>query len=107
VVDRWTSYREFWFATDSAVIQDAERTKLVEVAAYINANPSLMIGIDASMDPRGSERSDQSLRDRRIKAIRDGLVQAGVSSQRISAGAFGDAELRQDRRVEVLFATTH
>ena len=105
VVDCWTSFREIWFANDSAVIQDAERTKLVEVAAYMNANPSLKLGIDGSMDPRGSESSNRNLSDRRVKAIREGLIEAGLSSQRISAGAFGEAELRRDRRVEVLFAT--
>jgi outer membrane protein OmpA-like peptidoglycan-associated protein len=89
------------------VIQDSERAKVVEIAVYMNANPSLKIGIDGSMDPRGSESSNRNLGDRRVKAIRDGLVEAGVPSQRISAGAFGDVEMRRDRRVEVLFASSN
>jgi hypothetical protein len=34
------------------------------------------------------------------------LIDAGVPASRISIGAFGDPQTRQDRRVEVLFATS-
>ncbi|NOT01833.1 MAG: OmpA family protein [Phycisphaerales bacterium] len=107
VVDSWTSYRDFWFEFDSAQIHDSERNKLTEIAAYMNRNPSLMIGIDGSTDPRGTDPKNQDLCDRRVQAIHDALVGAGIPAARISAGAFGDVELRRDRRVEVLFATAN
>jgi outer membrane protein OmpA-like peptidoglycan-associated protein len=106
-VDCWTPYREFWFQQNSAVIQDSDQPKLVEIAVYMKANPSLKIGIDGSMDPGGTESSNRNLSDQRVKAIRDGLVEAGVPSHRISAGAFGDVEMRRDRRVEVLFTSAN
>ncbi len=105
VVDRWTSYRDFWFQFDSAQIQSSEQSKLTEIAIYMKKNPSLQIGIDGSMDPRGTDPRDQSLSDNRVKAIRDALVEAGVPAHQISFGAFGDPDLRRDRRVEVLIAT--
>ena len=44
----------------------------------MNANPSLELGIDGSMDPNGAAPRDQSLRDNRVEAVRLSLVQAGV-----------------------------
>jgi hypothetical protein len=107
VVDRWTSYRDFWFQYDSAVIQNSEEAKVAEVATYLKRNPSLQIAIDGSMDPNGTDPRDQSLSDDRVNAIRDALVDAGVPRERISLGSFGDESLRRDRRVEVLIATAN
>jgi len=99
VLSCWTSYREFWFENDSAEIVGSEKDKMADVAAYINRNPSLQVGIDGCSlnDPR-----QQNLCDRRTKAVADALVAAGVPSHRVSVGAYGDVQLRRDRRVEVL-----
>lgn len=105
VMECWTSYRDVWFQDNSAEIQSPENNKLAEVATYMKANPSLEIGIDGSLDPRGTNARDRDLSDRRVKAIRDSLVEAGVSASNIKVGAFGDPELRRDGRVEVLIAT--
>jgi outer membrane protein OmpA-like peptidoglycan-associated protein len=53
-----------------------------------------------------SDPRDQNLSDRRISAVRDALIQAGVPSYKIQTGAFGDARLTRDRRVEVLISTS-
>jgi outer membrane protein OmpA-like peptidoglycan-associated protein len=106
VVDRWVSYRDFWFDTDTAVIHEADWDKVAEIAAYMKANPSLVLGIDASANPRTTEWRDQDMSNRRVKAIRDSLIRAGVPANRISDGMFGDVRLRRDRRVEVLIKTS-
>jgi len=105
VVDRWISFRDFWFESDKAIIHDADTDKVAEIAAYMNANPSLQLGIDGSTNPQATEWSDKDLRDRRIKAVRDSLIAAGVSSNRISDGMFGNANFRRNGRVEVLIKT--
>jgi len=107
VVSCWTSYREFWFGYGSADINSSEANKISEIAAYMKQNPSLEIGIDGSMDPRGTDPRDQDLSNRRVNAIRNALIKAGVPANQIKAGAFGDVDLRHDRRVEVLFATAN
>jgi outer membrane protein OmpA-like peptidoglycan-associated protein len=106
MVDRWVSYRDFWFDTDTAVIHEADSDKVAEIAAYMKANSSLVLGIDASTNPRATEWRDRDLSDRRVKAIRDSLIRAGVPANRINAGMFGDVRLRRDRRVEVFIRTT-
>jgi outer membrane protein OmpA-like peptidoglycan-associated protein len=106
VVDRWTSFREFMFDYNAANLQAGDSTKINEIASYMNANPSLQLGIDGSMAPRGSDPRDQDLSNRRISAVRDALIQAGVPSSKIQTGAFGDSRLTRDRRVEVLISTS-
>jgi hypothetical protein len=107
VVEGWVSYRDFWFDADTAVIHNADSYKVAAIAAYMKANPSLVLGIDGSTNPRGATpRRDQDLCNRRIDAVRDSLIQAGVSANRISAGKFGEAKFRRDGRVEVLIRTS-
>ena len=105
MVDRWISYRDFVFEYDKAEIRPSETSTVSEIAAYMKQNPSLRVGIDGTMDLRGTDPRNQELSDRRVNAVRDALMQAGVSAEKISIGAFGDANLRRDRRVEVLICT--
>ena len=62
-VDRWTSFREFVFEYNGANITTVDQSKVTEIAGYLNPNPSLQVGIDGSMDPRGNDPRDQGLSD--------------------------------------------
>jgi OOP family OmpA-OmpF porin len=101
VVGRWTSYRDFWFERSEDGIRPSDTSKVSEIAAYMKQNPSLQIGIDTFLDPR-----NQDLRDRRVNAVRDALIQAGVPAEKIGTGAFGDPKPRRYARVEVLITTS-
>jgi hypothetical protein len=100
VIAHWTSYRNFSFENGEDGIASSDAVKLSRIAAYIKLNPSLQLGIDTYKFP-----SNQDLRDRRINAVRVGLIDAGVPAEKISTGAFGDPLPRNDARVEVLIAT--
>jgi outer membrane protein OmpA-like peptidoglycan-associated protein len=82
-------------------------SKVSEVAAYINQNPSLQVGIDGSTAASGTEPRNENLNGRRVETVRAALIAAGVPSYRISTGAFGDTGLTQDRRVEVLISSVN
>jgi outer membrane protein OmpA-like peptidoglycan-associated protein len=101
VIGRWMSYRDFWFESGEAGIRPSDTSKVSEIAAYIKQNPSLQVGIDTFMDS-----PNQDLRDRRVNAVRDALIQAGVPAEKIWAGAFGDPKPRRNARVEVLISTS-
>jgi outer membrane protein OmpA-like peptidoglycan-associated protein len=107
VVDRWVSYRDFWFDFDKSDMQASETAKVADIASYLKKNPSLQVGIDGSMDARGTDPRNQELSDRRVNAIRESLIKAGVPAEKIKSGAFGDERLRRDRRVEVLISTAN
>jgi len=115
VVEKWTAFRNFLFDFDRADIRSAETDKVWEIAAYMRQNPSLQVGIDGYADPRGTDPHNQALSQRRVDAVRDALIEAGVPAYKIQAVAFGTARppcndsteacWQRDRRVEVLIRT--
>lgn len=105
ILSQWTSYREYWFDANQAVIHEADAHKAAEITAYMKQNPSLELGLDASTNPRATKQRDIEMRGRRIQAIRDALMDAGMPASRITHGNLGDVELRRDGRVEVLIRT--
>jgi len=106
VVDRWISYRTFWFDYNTVNLRGSDNGQVSEIAEYMKQNPSLKLGIDGSI-PSGSNLSNQDLSDRRVSTVYNALINAGVPYSRIEKGAFGDAQLSRDRRVEVLLRTSN
>ena len=114
-VKNWSSFRDFLFSFDQSAIRANETSHVNDVAAYLKQNPTARVGIDGHTDPRGTDAYNQSLSERRVNAIRDALVTAGVPSDKIHTGAFGESQPKcsestescwqRDRRVEVLIGT--
>ena len=103
VVDCWTTFRKVAFERNSASIPRSEQYKITEIAAYLRDNPTLQIGLDNAVSTDGN--NDRDLANRRVNAIRDSLVQSGVSRDKIQYGAIGDPSNRREQVVEVLFST--
>ncbi len=105
VIGAWALYRDIRFEESQSALRASEIAKVAEIAKYLKANPSLRIGLDGTMAPRGSDPRDQKLSDQRVVTIRDALIEAGVPATSIQLGAFGDPALTADRRVPVLIST--
>jgi len=111
---RWTSFKDILFDFDKSAIRVNEMVKVSEIADYAKQNPSVKVGIDGHTDPRGTDKYNQALSERRVNSIRDALLGAGVPSGKITTGAFGEMRLKchvatqecwqSDRRVEVLIS---
>lgn len=101
VVEHWTSYRDFRFDQDQAVVHPADQAQVAAIAACPKANPSLIVGIDGSTDPRATRWQDLDLNNRRVSAVRSSLLAAGVPASGIGTGAYGDPRLWRDGRVQV------
>ena len=86
---RWTTLKDFMFDYDRSDIRYSESRKPAEVAAYMSQNPSVRLGIDGYTDSRGTSQYNQQLNQRRVTAVRDALIQAGVPADRIDTGTFG------------------
>jgi outer membrane protein OmpA-like peptidoglycan-associated protein len=114
-MQQWASFKDFQFDTDKSDIRSNEMSKITEIATYMRQNLSATVGIDGHADPRGTDQYNQALSQRRVDAVRDALAKAGVQSDRIKTGAFGEQKLQcsestvacwqRDRRVEVLIGT--
>jgi len=112
---QWSTFRDFLFDFDKSAIRSNETSHVSDVAAYLKQNPSARVGIDGHTDPRGTDLFNQGLSERRVNAIRDALVTAGVPGGKIHTGAFGETQPKcnestepcwqRDRRVEVLIGT--
>lgn len=109
------SFRDILFDTDKSDIRANETSKVADVAAYVKQNPTFQVGINGYAVPRGTEQYNQALSQRRVNAIRDALVKAGVASDKIQSAAFGEQKplctestdicWQRDRRVDVGFRT--
>jgi outer membrane protein OmpA-like peptidoglycan-associated protein len=112
----WTSFKNFLFDFDKSDIRANDMSEVSDIAAYVKQNPSTKVGIDGHTDPRGTDKYNQALSERRVNAIRDALIKAGVPADKILTGAFGESRLicnqsteecwQRDRRVEVLISTS-
>jgi peptidoglycan-associated lipoprotein len=106
------SLKEIMFDYDRSDIRYSESRKPSEVAAYMNQNPSVRLGIDGYTDLRGTSQYNLPLNQRRVTAVRDALIQAGVPEDRIETGTVGSDRLmcnpsteqcsQREGRVEVL-----
>lgn len=114
-IKNWATFGNFLFDTDKSEVRANETSKISDIAAYMQKNPSVQVGIDGFADPRGTDAYNQSLSERRVNTIRDALVAAGVPSDKIRTGAFGEQRIKchefneacwqSDRRVEVLMGS--
>ena len=114
----WASLRDFTFDYDRTDIRSFELNQPSEIAAYVRQNPSVRLGIDGSTDLlRGTNQYNSGLSQRRMATVRDALIQAGVSPDRIETGAFAAQRAncndslercsQRDGRVEVLVRTAN
>lgn len=96
-LDRWTSFRDFWFDSNRSELQAFASEQISDIANHVRRHPGQRVGIDGAIDPRRAE-----LANRRRISIRNALLRAGVPADRIETGDFGNPQLRRDLRVEVL-----
>ena len=79
------------FRTDEAVLVDATRDRLAQLAGTLAQMNDIRIQLDGFADERGAADYNQSLSDRRVQFIRDQFVAAGVHPDRIRATAHGES----------------
>jgi outer membrane protein OmpA-like peptidoglycan-associated protein len=110
---RWTSLRDIMFDYNRADIRATEMSKIADIAVYTSQNPSVRLGIDGATDLlRGSNQYNGALSQQRVGNVRDALIRAGVSANRIETGGFGAERAKcndanelcsqRDGRVEVM-----
>lgn len=110
----WQSFANIMFDVNKATLRPAETAKIADIVAYLKDNPSFHVELEGYADPRGSGSHNLALSKKRVDAVRDALISAGVATERIRVGAYGElntvckakgaACLQLDRRVEVLVA---
>ena len=82
----------------------------------MNENPQVTVGLDGHVDDAQANDNDPTLSVRRVSAVRQALITAGIAPSRISSGGFGSRTpvcqsftencRSLNRRVEILAART-
>lgn len=107
------SFRDVLFAYDRTEVQPDELAKIGQIADFVKQTDGVLVMLDGHADPRGGDKYNLSLSQRRVQAVREALVKAGVPAERISVAASGEKRpkcaeqtedcYQADRRVEVYF----
>jgi len=108
----WSSVENVQFEFKEAAIQSKCTDKLAKLVTWMNANPKIAIGLDGHADDMQANDNDRTLSARRVSAVRQALITAGIAPGRISSGDFGarvplcrtgsENCLSLNRRVEIL-----
>ena len=83
-------FEPIFFGFDQYNIGADERTKLQDVATYLDANPDARILIEGYCDWKGTPAYNKSLGDRRASSVKQYLADLGADSNRIDVLSMGD-----------------
>ncbi len=84
----WQPLENIQFAARQVGISENCGNKIAKLVAWLQANPSLEVGLDGHADQ--GDRESRDLAERRVEAVHAALITAGVDPARIEVGAFGD-----------------
>jgi len=80
-----------YFDLDKSTIKSSEKSKIESVGSYLNANAQFAVLIEGHCDERGTEQYNLSLGERRALAVREYLINLGISSQRVHTITYGES----------------
>ena len=108
------SMSDVLFKTGSFELLPGARERLAKISGIVLAYPSLHLQVEGHTDSVGSEEYNQQLSEKRAGAVRDYLVQQGISEGAIEARGFGKTDpvasnetaegRQQNRRVEMVIS---
>jgi len=106
------SMSDVLFDTGKYALNAGTREKLAKIAGILVAYPSLAIQVGGYTDNAGGDEMNQKLSQNRAGAVRDYIVQQGVSAASVTARGFGNASpvasndvavgRQENRRVELV-----
>lgn len=79
-----------YFDFDSSLVKSSEQDKVAGVAGALSENMSNLLQVEGHCDERGTEGYNLALGERRALSLRDALVAAGVSPDRIQTISYGE-----------------
>jgi outer membrane protein OmpA-like peptidoglycan-associated protein len=78
------------FEFKQAAIQSKCVDKIAKLVSWMNANPQVAVGLDGHVYDAQANDNDPTLSVRRVSAVRQALITAGIAPSRISSGDFGN-----------------
>lgn len=81
--------RDIFFGYDSWTISDDQRQALTRDADWMKSNPGAAVKVEGHCDERGTTAYNLVLGEKRAKAVRNYLVELGISANRLSVVSYG------------------
>jgi peptidoglycan-associated lipoprotein len=81
--------QDVFYDYNTAAIRDDQKAAITADAAWLQAHPGTAVVIEGHCDERGTDEYNLALGERRARAVKDALVAAGISADRISTVSFG------------------
>jgi len=102
-------FSPLYFSFDSYSVEPGESSKIQQVSSALSSGSDRLI-IAGFTDERGTQEYNRGLGERRAQAVRQALIDAGISADRIQTVSFGsempansasnEAAWAQNRRAE-------
>jgi outer membrane protein OmpA-like peptidoglycan-associated protein len=87
-----------YFAFGSAVLDPADMEQLSKTASWLRQHPDQQVVIEGHTDAIGTHQYNQELGEQRARAVRDYLIQLGVTEERLTAVSLGEEQpVSEDR----------
>ena len=86
---RSQQFEPAFFAFDSAVLDEAARTRLDEAARLLRSSPATRLLIEGHCDERGTVEYNAALGERRARMAKDYLVDSGIEPGRLEIISYG------------------
>jgi len=84
--------KNIFFDLDKATLRPESTAELNRLIKLMNDVPTLKIELGGHTDSQGSEPYNQSLSERRAKAVVDYVTKAGISGSRLVSAGYGEVE---------------
>lgn len=104
------------FDSGKSALKPGAKRMLTRIADQLKTDNSIKIAVEGHTDNVGKASMNQTLSEKRANAVREFLVKAGVSSDRITASGLGEkdpvatnkttAGRQQNRRVELVISNS-
>jgi peptidoglycan-associated lipoprotein len=85
----WTAMDSVQFEAGRADIQPRCAEKIAKLAAWMTIDRHVVISLDGHQNDAVVNDNDPTLGARRVQAVREALIAAGVAPNRIIVGEFG------------------
>ncbi len=81
---------DIYFEFDSSALLPMAQDLLAQKAEYLRAMPGLSVTIEGHCDDRGTDAYNMALGERRAQAVKDFLVNMGISGPQLNTISYGE-----------------
>jgi peptidoglycan-associated lipoprotein len=81
--------RDVYFDYDADNIRPDQQASVQGDAQFLSQHPNIQFTVEGHCDERGSTEYNLALGDRRANAVKNALIQAGLSASRVKTISYG------------------